>query len=254
MLNSFSSFIYGQSITENNNNINFAELGIELTAELNIGSYTILELADEIARALNSEGDLEYTVSVDIQTRFYTISANGVFDLLISSGQQAEISVYPLLGFTGADLTGLTEYTSNIPSGSEYRPQYKLQKFVDFFDNRKKASASVNQSASGEVEVVSYGNIFFMEAIITYATDIIPQGVIIENPNGVADLREFMNYATDKNKLLFVYDIETYNKFETCILESTPEDRKGTAFKLKELYTRKLAFYFETGKLIFRKV
>lgn len=252
-----SAFTYGHTITENNQWIDFSENGIDqLSAQIEIGTYTLGEFADAVSTALNSTLLIsqEYTVTLDRSTRMLTISAGSNFDLLITSGDKAAISAYTLMGFTGADLTGANSYTANNVTGSIYYPQFKLQSFVDFNDNISKAESSVKQSASGEVEVVSYGEVKIMECNITFITDIVPQGVILENPTGVSDLRNFLIYATTKAKLEFIPDSENLNVFTKCILEKTREGQDGTAFKLKELYSRGLAEYFETGVISFREI
>jgi hypothetical protein len=157
------------------------------------------------------------------------------------------------MGFT-SDRSGSNSYEGDEASGDQYNPQFILQRYVDFEDNVKTAQASVNESASGVVEVVSYGQNKFMECNITLATDIVPQGAIIENANGVSDLRNFMNYAITKAPMEFVRDVDDENNFNSILLESTREDNKGTAFRLKELYARKLVGYFETGNLVFREL
>ena len=63
-----------------------------------------------------------------------------------------------------------------------------------------------------------------------------------------------MIYASNKNSLEFLPDVDTPTSFTNCILEKTPEDAKGTAFKLKELYSRGLTGYFESGNLQFREI
>ena len=93
-----------------------------------------------------------------------------------------------------------------------------------------------------------------MDCNITLATDIIPQGAIKENINGISDLREFMLYAINKNPIEFISDLDVPTLFESCLLESTKADSKGTGFKLYELYSRKLTGYFETKTLTFRKL
>ena len=173
--------------------------------------------------------------------------------LLVTSGTQSSISAFALMGFT-LDKTGSNSYESDNASGFFYEPQFLLQNFVDFQDNVKTAQASVNESASGLIEVVSFGKNEFMECNITLATDITPQSAIKENANGVSDLRDFLNYAINKHPIEFVYDLNNPDIYEPCLLEKTQSDTKGTGFKLYELYARKLVGYFETKTLTFRKI
>ena len=126
-------------------------------------------------------------------------------------------------------------------------------KLSEFEDMVKTESSTVNTSASGRVEVISYGKVNYMMANIKYATDIVNQGVIRNNANGVADLRNFMNYIINKYPIEFLPDIDDPNNFTTCILESTALEKKGTAFQLYELYGQGLANYWETKELTFRQ-
>lgn len=252
-INTYSGFTYGHNITEDNNFINFSEgAGPILAAEIEIGSYSLGEFVDAVLNALNSTGSLTYTGSLDRTTRKITLSGSGIFSLYPVSGDQSEVSAFELMGFT-SDLSGLDTYEGDSPSGFFYEPQYWLQQFVDFQDNIKSVSSSVNTSASGLVEAVNWGKIEMMNCNIKYATDILNQMVIKNNANGVADLRAFMNYIINKYTIEFIPDIGNPSNFTKCILESTQESKDGTAFRLKELYAQKLAYYWETGILVFRK-
>lgn len=254
-ITTYAAFNYGHTVTLDNQFINFSEGGPEISAVLDVGSYTLGQFIDQISLQLNKVGGQEYTVSLNRTTRQITISASSNFELLISSGSQVNITAYTLMGFTGADLTGSNIYVGDTASGFQYIPQFLLQTFVDFPDDQKKAASSINESANGDVEVISYGDVNIMSANITLATDITPQYVITPNPNGVSDLRAFLVYITNKRPIEFIYDYQgDPNTFVNCILESTPEDKKGTAFRLKELYSRNLTGYFETGVLQFRKI
>ena len=202
------AFTYGHTIDPNNQIINFDEGSGEISASIAIGEYTLNDFADAVASALNSSGTQEYSVSVDRSTRKLTVSAASSFTLLAATGSQLEISAFALMGYT-LDITG-TSNEGDQASGSLYRPQFLLQNFIDFEDDIESSNSSVNQSASGVVEVVSYGRIEFMSCNITLATDIIGQGVIEDNPNGVGDLRAFMNYLITKAPVEFIRDIDYF--------------------------------------------
>lgn len=253
-LNSFSGFIYGHTITDNNNWIDFSENGVdELSNQVDFGSYSFTDFVNKVLQAMNEIGSQEYQASIDRLSRKVTISAPSNFDLFVTTGIHSEISVFNLLGFT-SNKSGNNSYEADIPSGSFFEPQFKLQNFIDFEDNVKTAQSKVNQSASGRnVEVISYGLNKFMRCNIKYQTNISGQVVIKNNPNGVDDLRSFMNYAITKAPMEFIRNIEDIG-FNTCLLESTPEDQQGTSFLLKELYALKLVGYFETGTLTFREL
>jgi hypothetical protein len=252
-ITTYSGFTYGHEISSSNEFINFDDGAGEVSEQIEIGSYTLNDFLDKVLEAFNSGGTQEYSGTIDRSTRKITVSAASNFSLLVTSGTQASISAYGIIGFT-QDKTGSNTYEADIASGFFYEPQFLLQNYVAFEDNVKTAQSSVNQSASGVVEIVSFGKNEFMECNITLATDIIPQGVIKENINGVSDLRQFLNYAINKNPIEFVADLESPNIFESALLEKTNGDSKGTGFKLNELYSRKLAGYFETKTITFRKL
>ena len=105
------------------------------------------------------------------------------------------------------------------------------------------------------VEVVSFGEIQIAELEIPLITDIAPQLYIKEDVNGVLNARNFLRYAITKAPMELIPNISNMSdNISEVILESTPEDSKGTAFKLKEQYARKLVGYFTTGLLKFRKL
>jgi hypothetical protein len=252
-ITTYSGFTYGHEINSDNDFINFDEGVGEISTQIEIGSYTLESFLSAILVALNENGTQEYDGSIDRETRRITIFSVANFDLLVTTGAQAAISAFGIMGFT-TDRSGANTYEGDLPSGSFFEPQFLLQSFVDFKDNTKTSQASVNESANGVVEVVSFGKNNFMECNITLATDIVPQGVIKDNINGVSDLRSFMSYAINKNPIEFVPDITNPSIFEDCLLESTKLDTKGTGFKLYELYSRKLTGYFETKTLTFRRL
>jgi hypothetical protein len=253
-LKTYSGFIYGHDITDTNSWLDFTEgAGPELSTEVAIGSYTLDDFVNAVLNALNGEGALDYTATINRATRKVTISASGTFGLLVTTGTHTGISAFSLLGFT-ANKTGSSSYTSDVESGLFYEPQYKLQRFVTFEDNVEFAQTSVNTSASGLVEVVSFGQNQFMECNITYATDITGQGAIKNNVNGVSDLRAFMNYLIRKKPIQFIPDIDTPSAYYDCLLEKTTSSSNGTGFQLYELYGRGLANYYETQTLTFRRL
>lgn len=257
-IETYSLFYYlDDDITTANQNIDFNEGGGELTAVLTPGTYTHTELATVIKTALDSAGGQTYTVAFNRTTRTYTISASSNFSLLVSSGTHIGTGPFTLMGFTGADLSGTNTYTSNVGAGSEYEPQFKLQGFVDADDNQEKIDASVNESSTGDIEVVSFGTRSIHEMNIRFATnkDVSKSGYIKNNATGVADLRSFMQKAITKAPFEFMPDIATKSSFDKVILESTPESGKGVGYKLKELSLNGgPTGFFETGTLRMRVI
>ena len=251
----YSAFSYGHIIDINENFIPFSENGVdELLGEMNLGGYTIGDLAVEMARAMNEVGTLNYTASVDRSTGQITISGDSNFDLYVTSSTLSSASAYALLGFT-TERSGSNSYVGDGRSGSLFEPQFLLQKYVDFENFQKSNNVSVQESATGRLQVVKYADLNYMECNITLQTNI-PQGKdsIVKNSNGYDELLAFMRFAVTKNPMEFYKDIDDKDTFVDCLLDSTPSDKDGTGYKLIELYTRGFADWWETGKITFREI
>lgn len=254
IINTFSAFYYGHLITIDNQIIPFDEGSGEINAVVPVGSYTLEGFANAVANALNDVGSFDYSVLVDRSSRFLTIIATGNFSLIFGTSTQTAISCRELLGFEAIDYTSGLSVTSSFPSGMSYVPQFKLQNFFDFDLIRRSNAATVRTTASGQVEVLKYSDTNFMRCTITLITNIVGQSAIRNNPSGVQDAIDFMNYITNKYKLEFVYDINNPSVFESCILESAPGSSDGTGFEIEPLYGRGLAGYYELRDLLFRKI
>ncbi len=249
-----SLFIYGHTVNDENQYINFSENGIdELSATIEIGSYTLDQFKDAVALALNSIGDNTYTCSVDRTTLKLTISADANFDLLVTTGTQVSISAFPLMGFT-TNRDSSSSYEADESTGIIYRPQTKLYDYVPFENNESTVQSKVNESSSGEIELVTYGTRRFAKFNIKYITNITGQYYIEDNPNAVDEINQFMSYIRLKRPFEFLENRDDVFSFVPVILESTPQSGKGTNYELNELYGEKLAYYYETGKLKLRKL
>ncbi len=255
-LTTHSKFIYGFEVDDTNLKIDFSEGGPELTATLGIGDYTLTTFAQELSSALNDAGALTYSVSVNRATRVLTISASSDFELLITSGSHLGTSAFGTAGFSGADLTGDDSYSGNVASGSEYATQFVVQSYVSPDDYQDSLFGTVNQAASGAIQVVSFGTLRFIEMDLKYVNnyDHGASDVIRNNPTGIAELRSLMQFLVLKAPVEFMPDEDAPNTYYSVILESTPDDTKGLKYKLKELYGKGLPGYFETGTLKFRVV
>lgn len=257
MINTFSIFYYGHNITSDNLNLPFDEGSGEISAELTIGSNTLSEFVVNLENALNASSvSRVFSVSVDRSTRLITISADGVFDLLTLTGSTVGTSCFTLAGFTlTADLMGQSSYTGSFGSGSVYEPQFMLQSYVDKENFVESASASVNESASGNVEVVRFGERLFYEFDIKFITNLTMDGKVIKNnPTGLEDARLFLREITTRNKFEFIPNIDDKNTFDKVILEQIPGNQTATGFKLKELFTQNLPNIYETGIIKLRVV
>lgn len=254
LLQTHSKFYYGYVIDDTNYQINFVEGGPELLAELNPGSYSFEDFAIEIERALNDAGSFTYTVTTNRAPRTLTIVSSSAFDLLVSSGTNVGTSPFTLMGFTGSDRTGSTTYTGDSPSGSEYRPQFWLQNYISSEDWQQAADASINKVASGRVEVIKFGIEKFVQFQIKFITNITQNSTtpIRNDPQGLENARAFMQYITTRQPFEFMQDEEDADEFQTLAFDSSQDSQSGTGYKLKELYDKGAAGYFETVVLKFR--
>lgn len=252
-----SMFYYGHTVDETNYKIDFKE-GADpvLVAEVAIGEYTPTDFCTAVARALNLVGTFDYTVTFNRTTRIITVTAvGGSFVLLAATGDNAANSTLPLMGFT-ADSALATSAVGTAASGFVWRPQFKIQDFVDFQDQQEAVDGVSRESTSGKVESVRFGTTYFMDARFTFITDIPQPGNngIESNTSGVSEARDFMEYATTRADLEFMPDRDDVNTYVKCILDSTPESKDGISFKLKEQYSKGLIGYWDTGVLKFRLV
>jgi hypothetical protein len=256
MIYTFSKFYYGHTITAENNKLNFKEgAGPELTATFNIGSYTLTEFLVEIKRALEDAGALTYTVTVSRATRIITIASTSAFSLLVTTGTNFAVSVFGLIGFTGADRTAVSTYSGNVGSGFEYVPPFKLQNYIDPKRNSQAIESTVLEAADGTVQTVSFGNKSFAKMKIVYVTDIpmkIDGMMKSTGPGTVDKLVDFMDYSITKAPMEFIEDEDVPSTFYKVILESTGEEKKGTAYELKELFDKNLPDFYETSLLTMR--
>ena len=246
-----SKFYYGHLVDSSNLNIDFND-GADKTAVLNVGDYSFTEFATEVARAMNAVSSNNFTCTTDRTNRTLTVAGDSNFTLKISTG--GGFSAFALMGFTGADQSGSDTYTGSA-SGSQFIPQFFLQKFVHFDDNQQAISPSVAESANGNIEVVTFGQRYISQFEIQYQTNnTVASGSVIENQaNGLDNLRTFMQYVTKKRKIEVMFDRDTPGTYVKCLLESTPENAQGLNFRLKEYFGR-LPGFFQTGLLRFRKV
>ena len=257
-LNSFSSFNYGHVVTSSNFSINFDEGGGELEAQIAIGDYTLGEYVIAIQTAMNSVATTNiYSVSVNRADGSITITSDTApFSLLVATGTQIGTTAFTLMGFTGADRTLSQTYSGNLRSGFQYRAQTKLQDYQPKESLQDFIQPTVNESADGVIEVISFGTRNFIELSIPFITDIVPQDnqFIKSNPTGVDDAIDFLSNITSKAKFEFVPDIDVQNTFEKVILESTPSAETGTGFRLEERVNDNLPGYYRTGRLKLRVV
>lgn len=251
-INTYSAFLYGYTVTSQNYFLPFKEGVDDRLAQLNIGSYTFTRFVLEVSRAMNKAGVNEYTMSVDRNTQKITISSDGLFDLEVDS-VYSERDCFELMGFVVNDKFGLNEYTSDVRTGNVFYPQYKLQGYIDFEDEREASSSAKNITGSGKVEVVKFGDIYLMTCNIVYSTDIPmgKNGAIKNNQNGVSNLRQFLAHITNPYRVEFIPDIADFDSYTECLLDSSANSSKGTGYKMQSMKEGKA--YKKSGELTFRR-
>lgn len=250
-------FYFVEAITSDNQYLNFVEPNVspdELTAIIPVGGGSMSELAIKVQTALNVAGTQDYTVVLDRDTRKYTIISDDTISLLVLTGANTGLSIFSTIGFTGADLTGQSSFEGDA-AGTSYQPQFPLQSFLAFEDNVEGINPSINESANGTVEVVTYGSRRFMEFNIKFITD---RSVGSKGPwqplSTVQDARDFLEFCITKGNLEFMIDRDNRGTFDVMLLEKTSSSKVGVGFKLMEMLKSKLVGYYETKILTFRKV
>ena len=253
-IQTLSAFYFNTKVESTNYALDFDEGGGEIQASLDIGDYTMEELATEIARAMNVVGGQTYTCTLNRTTRIYTISASSNFSLLSFTGSRLGSSIWSTIGYvTTSDKTGANTYDGDNASGSEYRPQFILKDYIARDDFRVKEDAVVNRAVSGEIQSVTYGDGARIQMEINLITNKtgLNQSYFYSNATGKADALTFMNYLITKSKVEFMPDVSTRSTYYKVILESTEESDTGTQFSLKNM---QVPDFYTTGPLIFREI
>ena len=256
MIKTWSKFIYGTSIDATNDYGDFKEGATSFAANVSSGPYTLAELITAVQAAFNAVGGQTYTVSLDRTTGLVTISAASNFSLLLSSGANVGVSFWSILGFTqAADLTGANTYTGASRAGKIYYPQFLLQSYVSPDDYQVSYEPMVNRTADGRTELVRFGVDKMIEMDIQFITDLAMDGAVIKNnPTGVADVEAFLQDITGKSRFEFVPDVDTPSTLYKCVLESMPNYKDGTGYKLIERFADGLPGVFGTGLMTLRVV
>lgn len=249
-------FYYGVEIEQDNNILDFDEGSGEISVTIPVGIYSPREIANKISVLMTAAGTQSYSCVFNRTTRKLTIGAMGFFSILIDSGSHTGSTIYDNLGYTGSvDLTGFNSYASDSVVGYEFKPQFYLLDYIPLEHNIKSVQASINETGSGNVEVIRYGTKRFMECSIEFITNqkFISDPIWTSNTTGVDEALQFLTYATQKSKIEFMPDSLDVANYFTLILESTAADQQGTGFKLEEMLDYG-AGYYKTGRLVFREV
>lgn len=252
MIDTYSAFLYGFEITPSNRRLDFNEGSGEITATIAPGKYTAAQLIAEVQAALNDAGNFTYTVTFNRTTRKITIASSSAVTFLCSTGTNVALglSAYSALGFNATNRTSVTSALADNAIGSVYLPQYKLQDFVSHEDSRAQRFDTRTVTASGKVQIQTFGVDRFFEFSIKYATNIKQpaSGPILNNSSGVNNLRSFMQWLITGAAVDFIPDSAAVSTYHPIVLESN----QGTEYKLTEQFSRGLVGYWETPVLKFR--
>jgi hypothetical protein len=260
-LKTYSKFYYGIEVIDGANYLDFFDGVSNKTAILSVGGYSLQGLANEVALQMNKvTQNLGFTVTVDRDNRFLEIrtvdSTN--FSLLFLTGTNNLLSCYFILGFPKSDFTGDFEYISSSPVASVYSPQFLLGSYVDAETNSSPVEAVVNRSTSGnKYEVVRFGvnRLYRFEILYTTNLELEQANFIRNNPTGIEDLINFMEFCIKKFPIEFMKNEEDSNSFDTVVLETTPQSQDGVAYEVSPDYGRNLPeFYTLGGPLVFRRL
>lgn len=254
-LSTFSIFYKTIEIDSTNNLLNFSEGGPEITATITAGLYSPTDLATAIQTAMNVVGGLTYSITFNRSTRTITISAGSNFELLASSGSQVASGPWVIMGYSATDLTGASSYTGDSEAGEEYRNQFILQDYIAPGNLIEKVDESVNESTSGQIEVISFGDRQFLDMTFRFITNLPMDGKVIKNnPNGVSQAQSFFQSIILRGDFEFMPDIDDRNTFYKVKLENTPTSRVGTGYLLKEMTAQSLPGFYEIGPVRLRIV
>lgn len=252
-----SQFYYGIIVDSSNFNLDIRIGMTNYQVPLTLGRFSLTDFANSVQIALRQFTPQDFVVTVNRDTRVFTISAPVAFQMLFLTGLNTLTNASELLGFQEIDYTGASTYTGVFGVGKSYRPQFILQDYVPTFLNVEANASRVNESASGINESVTFGRRETMSCNITYVTNLEVSCAVnsIEyDAQGLENLLDFLDYCILKGNIEFMPDRDDANNFEKLNLEKTGSSSNGTGYRIRELTGRRLPGFYETGLLDFRKI
>lgn len=247
-----AKFYYGFEVTSENNLVAIDEGSGRVDALLNTGKYTLSEYVNMLNSVFNDRFEQTYQFSINRETRIISISVDASVTLLIGDLSGGNTG-FELMGYSGANQTN-TAFIGDKATGKEFIPQFQLLDYVDNAKEKEFQDATVNESANGNVEIVSFG----LKTYITFTLDWINNYNFKNNPwieqssQGEEDAQDFMDWCIQKGKIEMMKDRDNPSSFINILLEKTPESSKGVGYKLKE--KKGLQGFFTTGRLRYRTI
>lgn len=253
-----SLFYYGTTVTAENRSLDFDEGGPEIQATLNVGSYTPTDFAAEVQRAMRAAGSQLYTVTLNRSTRKLTFVAPlGGANLRSNTGTRVGTGVWTTAGVsTASDHSMNTDHVATNGAGLAYKTQWPVSDYLSFDDNLVKEQGTVSTTPSGISQVIHFGDGSRAEMNIRLITNenlfqACNGESFVYNANGIDDAKSLMSYLVSKGRVEFMPDADAPNSFVKCFLESTPDDRQGLRYRLRNMNTPDV---YETGVITLRKV
>lgn len=244
-----SRFLYGYEVTVNNASLDFraVALGPVLQATLTLGYYSLTSLMEEVKRQMQAVDPARvYTVSADrsvaggTQVRI-TIQTNGAYlDLLFASGPRTFTNCAALLGYLVVDRTGSTSYQSQGTSGIVVITSLYGYNFLGT-DHLRRNFGSVNVSASGQKETITFGLQKFWQV----------QFKFIPALEWTTNWVSLMTWMIRQRRIEFCPEITSPNTIFEGTLETTGEDGKGLAYRGTEMLPE-YPNYYDAGLMRFR--
>lgn len=116
----YGQFVYGFTVTTGTSDkLDFKDAGTTYAATLQAGDYCAAEYAAEVQRAMRAiTGNSNQTVTFSFSTLKFTLAGTSVFQLLFGTGANAATDCNAELGFSAADETGATSYSSDAAVGT----------------------------------------------------------------------------------------------------------------------------------------
>lgn len=250
-LTSKSIFLYGLSITAANQNIPFLNvaLGLEFTAVVPTGFYSLTDLLTAIASAMNSAdpsnvytATADRTVSGGTQNRV-TIATNGAFlSILFATGMTAASSIRDVIGFPHTDKTGSTSYQGSSTAGTILQTSWFAKNYSPPDINLKNFGA-VNVSTTGLKEAITWSIQRFIEAEFQYESQ----------ANALVNWSPFLNWMIQQKPFDFTPQIASPSSVYSVTLEKSSADGKGLGFMMKEMLPD-FPFMYTTGPFTMRVI
>jgi hypothetical protein len=240
---------YGLIVDSGNRYINYklSSGGIEKTATLNLGYYSLTTLATEIVRAfVEADDQVSYAVTINrnvsggLENRITISCSSTYFSLLFGTGTNAGASLASLIGFNYADYTGSQSYTGSSSSGVALVPEMIGYNYL---------GTDLNQEIQGSRSISAGG---IKEAIVFQIMEFIQVEYKYEPSSRITEWKNFLRWAIQQRPFDFIPEISNTTINYDVTLDRAGRGQNGMGYVLREMLPQFPNFY-TTGQLEFRK-